>query len=485
MAESSAKRTKTDGEAVVYRILALYRFVPLATPEEAESAALSALRTELLGALRRHDVKGTLLIAPEGINGTISYTYAPSASGDTDTATSSADLCDSPDESSTRPDDSVNKQSPSDPASNDDPVRTYLTTHPLFGGPELRVRFSQWTSTSPPFHRLKVKIKSEIVTLGLGRPMVHRTPRYDPNERVECNRLADPNSTKGTYLSPAEWDDACRDPDILVIDTRNRYEIDIGTFEGAIDPGTENFSDFPSYLEKLAGEYDWEDNSDAGTGRRANPRDDQSAVACKKKPPKGIAMFCTGGIRCEKATSFTLQSKLFPSELPIYHLEGGILAYLDDVAKRKHSEDGQDGSSEDRKENSSTFHGECFVFDKRVAVTDGLRPSSDYSSCHGCRGPIEKRLLDPSTRCTAGMSREAMERHDALVSGLEQSGLGKLPPLCHDAKSGGSYIPGLTCPRCHDNTNRDSLEKFAMRRLQVELCGRDGRCHFEDRGAAT
>jgi len=324
--------------------------------------------------------------------------------------------------------------------------------------------------------------------------MVQRIPRYDPNERVECNRLADPNSTKGTYLSPAEWDDVCRDPDILVIDTRNRYEIDIGTFESSVDPGTENFSDFPSYLEKLAGEYDWGySNSEAVTDSRANPSDGQSAVPCKKKPPKGIAMFCTGGIRCEKATSFALQSELLPSELPIYHLEGGILAYLDDVAKRKKcsvnspkdSEDGQEGSSEDRKENSSTFHGECFVFDKRVAVTEGLRPSSIYSSCHGCRGPIERRLLDPSTRCTTGMSRESMERHDALVISLEQSGLGKPPPLCHDKKSGRSYIPGLTCPRCHDCTNRESLEKFAMRKLQVELCGLDGRSHFEDRAAAT
>ena len=341
-------------------------------------------------------------------------------------------------------------------------------------------------------HNRNDSVKSEIVTLGLGRPMVHRIPKYDANERVECNRLADPNSTKGTYLSPAEWDDACRDPEILVIDTRNRYEIDIGTFEGAVDPGTENFSDFPDYLEKLAGEYDWEYDSDAVTDSRANPRDGQSAVLRKKKPPKGIAMFCTGGIRCEKATSFALQSDLFPSQLPIYHLEGGILAYLDDVARRKSnaksprdSGRGQEESSEDRKEESSTWNGECFVFDKRVAVTDGLRPSAIYASCHGCRGPIERRLLDPSTRRTAGMSREEMERHDALVSSLEQSGLGEIPPLCYDAKSGGSYIPGLTCPRCHDNTNQESLEKFAMRKLQVELCGRDGRCHFEDRGAVT
>ena len=196
--ESAAKRTKTGGEAeVTYRILALYRFVPLATPEEAESAgdslALSNIRTELLEALRRHEVKGTLLIAPEGINGTISYPWPAS---DTDSAASSVDLCVSPDESLTQPaqpDFAAGKQSPSDPKNDDDPVHTYLTTHTLFGGPKLRTRISQWSSSSPPFHRLKVKseylrlcvsasssVLTRIIEMIQSSPRLSRSASGDP-----------------------------------------------------------------------------------------------------------------------------------------------------------------------------------------------------------------------------------------------------------------------------------------------------------------
>eukprot|EP00984_Skeletonema_dohrnii_P005736 scaffold2029_cov67-Skeletonema_dohrnii-CCMP3373.AAC.1 len=189
-----------------------------------------------------------------------------------------------------------------------------------------------------------------------------------------------------------------KDPNVLVIDTRNSYEIDIGSFESAVDPRTRHFSEFPEYLERLAGEYDWsqrdqeqqgEDKKQVqndGNGDGSNETSSNEQPTKKKAPPTAIAMFCTGGIRCEKATSYALQSNLFPQNLPIYHLEGGILSYLDDVAKREKQEE-EEGSS-------STFHGECFVFDKRVALTEGLEPSNKYISCHGCRGPMDRRLLE-------------------------------------------------------------------------------------------
>lgn len=488
-----------------YRILALYRFAPLVPPAASSSGdgasdappggippldparhpALRALQSELRAELRRRDARGTLLLAPEGINGTICYPWTRGGGEDGD-------------------------------GDGDDPVAAYLKAHPLFGGPELRTRMSVWRDEGDDvdvgdglklrkrpqqaFHRLKIKIKAEIVTLGLGRPLIDRTPvsalphdeESTPNpstaveslDRHASNQLANPLATTGRYLSPAQWDEACRDPDILVIDTRNTYEIEIGTFEGAVDPGTENFSDFPDYLERLADER-WND------GTKDRPR------------PKGIAMFCTGGIRCEKATSYAIQSKLFPEGLPIYQLEGGILAYLDDVAKRKDNEDGGAGNrSEDgdrstggsgAKEGSgvrqpqtstgSTFRGECFVFDKRVAVTEGLRPSSRYVACHGCRGPMDHRLLlppnedDENDANVENADDEAVRKYRALADGIAN-----LPSLRFDPAERRHYLPGLTCPRCHADTPRESLERFAQRERQMEICRRQGRSHFEDRG---
>ncbi|KAL9190045.1 LOW QUALITY PROTEIN: hypothetical protein ACHAXT_007256 [Thalassiosira profunda] len=444
-AAASAENPPPAGRG--YCILALYRFVPLVTPDAvdidgcegdtatddapkwdeaallaAQHPTLRALQSELLATLRKHHAKGTLLLAPEGINGTICY--------------------------------------PLPSASDADPVAHYLQTNPLFGGPELRTRSSVWNEEEngqQAFSRLKVKIKAEIVTLGLGRPLVDRMPQHNDERRHESNRLADPLATKGKYLNPTQWDEMCRDPDVVVIDARNAYEVDIGTFEGAVDPRTKSFSEFPEYLERLTREYEWNDETDCTT---------------KKPAPKGIAMFCTGGIRCEKATSYALQSGLFPSNLPIYHLEGGILTYLDDVSRRK-----EEGGPE---QGTSTFHGECMVFDKRVAVTEGLRPSEKYVSCHGCRGPMDRRLLLPSndTDCTdSQVTIKERQRHQELTNGMPN-----IPPLQYDGKTKKLYLPGLTCPRCHATTTRESLERFAQRERQVEICARDGRPLFRDAG---
>ncbi|EED96105.1 hypothetical protein THAPSDRAFT_268136 [Thalassiosira pseudonana CCMP1335] len=323
---------------IEYRILALYRFVPLVHP------SLRNLKSELYETLRKYEVRGTLLLAPEGINGTICYP--------------------------------VWKEEDDENGNTNCDANNNITT-----GESVAVQ----KQPQPAFQRLKIKIKAEIVTMGLG-----------PQRHLQ-NQKANPLTTKGQYLTPSEWDKLCIcNPNVLVIDTRNTYEIDIGTFETAVDPKTKHFAEFPQWLDEKAGEYDWK--------------------------IKTIAMFCTGGIRCEKATSYALQSKLFPKDVPIYHLEGGILAYLD----------------------YSTFRGECFVFDKRVSVTEGLKPSKNFISCYGCR----------ITR--------------------------NLPTLRYDSQTHQHYLPGLTCPRCHGSTTKESLERFAARKEQMEICSREGKEHFRD-----
>ena len=449
-----------------HRILALYRFVPLVgeTPDLSSAPerhpALLSLKADLLAALRPRGVRGTLVLAPEGVNGTISYP-AKLSSGAAGGAGEGAD-----------------------------PVMSYLASHPRLRGPDLRLRSSTWTSPDPltaPFQRLKVKIKAEIVTMGLGRPLVGRAPVLDGEdgrrERMERNRRADPHAARGKYLSPVEWDSACRDPDVLVIDVRNTYEVAVGTFEGAVDPKTESFADFPRWLEGLTGEFDW-GAEDAGRGAGEGLRPALKAAAAdeaapgvaggaadgrseaKRRPPKGIAMFCTGGIRCEKATSYALQSGLFPG-VSVYHLNGGILAYLDDAACDGARPAGGGGGN---------FRGECFVFDARVAVGPGLAPTATYAACCGCRGPLDKRLLPPPPSGEAPPTPEAARRHAALAGGIAG-----VPPLRADPATGREYVPGLTCPRCHAGVTRKRLEGFAMRKAQVERCSERGMAHFEDR----
>lgn len=242
-------------------VAALYKFAPL--------AGLEALQSDLIGVGEAAGVKGTLLIAPEGINGTLA---GPRAGLD----------------------------------------RFLAAIRALPGFEDIAHKES--LAHAPPFGRLRVRIKREIVTI--------REP------------LADPTKAVGTYVEPAEWNDLLADPDVVVIDTRNDYEIEIGSFERAIDPGTTSFGQFPAWVR---------DNLDV------------------EEQPK-VAMFCTGGIRCEKASAL-LKNMGFKD---VYHLKGGILKYLEEVP-----------------ENDSKWQGECFVFDGRVSLKHGLEAGS-HAMCETC-----------------------------------------------------------------------------------------------------
>ena len=283
------------------------------------------MQEELESFCLAQQVRGTLILSTEGVNGTICY-----------------------------------------PASENDKVRNTLQSK----FPGLRTRISR--DNRNVFARLRIKIKSQIVSIG------------------DINVNVDPTDTVGLYVKPgADWDSLLKDPECLVVDTRNAYEVRIGTFEGAVNPLTENFTEFPEWL------------------------------TTKAASSKKIAMFCTGGIRCEKATS--LAKSLFPDK-QVYHLEGGILAYLDTV-----------------QEDQSTFHGECYVFDQRVAVTHGLNPSQQYVSCFACRQPLSPQ-----------------EREDV------------------------SYKEGLSCQYCVDDATEKQRQRFEDRNKQIELATKQGKLHIHD-----
>ena len=252
------------------KVAALYRFAPM--------SKLPELREHLLKLCQAQGIKGTLLIAPEGVNGTI-------AGSDAGIATMVEALRELP------------------------------------GCAELDVKYSR--APALPFKRMKVRVKREIVTMG--------QPDIDP--------LA-----TGRYVSPQEWNTLIADPETIVIDTRNDYEVAIGTFHGAIDPGTSSFREFPAWFRRQRDEL-------LGSG----------------KPPK-VAMFCTGGIRCEKSTAFLKAEGIEE----VYHLKGGILKYLEEVPAEQ-----------------SLWQGECFVFDERVSVGHGLVPGP-YGSCKACGRPLAK-----------------------------------------------------------------------------------------------
>ncbi len=247
-------------------VAALYRFARFADP--------AGLVAPLQAACERESVKGTLLVAHEGINGTI----AGPASG----------------------------------------LRQALDAIAAITGlGDIAVTYSEHADA--PFLRMKVKLKREIVTIG--------------------DAGVDPLLAAGTYVAPKDWNALIADPDVLLIDVRNDYEHRIGSFKGAVDPKTASFGDFPAFVRnQLAGDK----------GRK-------------------VAMFCTGGIRCEKASAFMLQEGF--SE--VYHLKGGILRYLEDVP-----------------ESESQWQGGCFVFDERVAVGHGMVADGRFSLCHGCRQPL-------------------------------------------------------------------------------------------------
>ena len=296
-----------------YVVAALYRFVTLEDYHE--------LREPLLEVCLEHGVKGTLLLANEGINGTI----AGSREGI-------------------------------------DGVLDYLRADPRLA----RLEHKESIDEHMPFYRMKVKLKKEIVTMGV--------------EGI------DPNRVVGTYVKPADWNALINDPDVLLIDTRNDYEYELGTFKGAVDPHTDSFREFPDYVRE---------NLDP-------------------KKQKKVAMFCTGGIRCEKASAFMLHEGFEE----VYHLQGGILKYLEEVPAEQ-----------------SCWEGECYVFDKRVAVNHDLEKGS-YDLCYGCRLPIteEDKLSD-------------------------------------------QYRPGICCPRCHDSLTPDQVARFEERQKQMELAAARGESH--------
>ncbi len=298
----------------MYRVIALYHFVRIDDPAH--------LQSDIREQLQAGEIKGTILVAGEGVNGTV-------AGG--------ADAIES--------------------------FLNWLKQDPRF----THLQYKESWSQDEPFHRTKVKLKKEIVTMGV--------PDIDPNHIV------------GTYVKPEDWNELISDPDVLLIDTRNEYEVQIGTFEGAINPHTETFREFPDYVSR---ELDSEKH-------------------------KKVAMFCTGGIRCEKSTAY-LKSQGFDE---VYHLEGGILKYLEEV-----------------QETDSLWRGECFVFDDRVTVNHQLEPGH-FDQCHACRMPIT----------------EEDKTHEA-------------------------FEPGISCHHCIGNTTDAQRARFREREKQIQLSKQRGETHI-------
>ena len=297
-----------------YVVAALYRFARLPQFE--------ALREPLLDQCVSFGIRGTLLLASEGINGTVAGTRE------------GIDL-----------------------------LLAYLKAIPELAQLDHKESFCD----ELPFYRMKVKLKKEIVTMG-----VHGI---------------DPQVTVGRYVEPKDWNALITDPDVLLVDTRNDYEVEIGTFKGALDPNTTTFREFPEYVK--------------------NNLDPQKQ--------KKVAMFCTGGIRCEKATAYMIEQGFDE----VFHLKGGILKYLEEVPEAE-----------------SLWQGECFVFDNRVSVNHKLE-KGDYDQCHGCRFPITEQ-----------------DKRDAR------------------------YVAGVSCPRCHDLLTEDQRMRFSERQKQIQLAKQRQQVHI-------
>ena len=295
-------------------VAALYHFTRFPDP--------AALRGPLLALAEAGGVKGSLLLAREGINGTIAG-----------------------------------------PRDGIDAVLAHVRALPGCADLEWKESFAR----EVPFGRMKVRLKREIVTMG--------EPDVDPRARV------------GHYVDPADWNALISAPDVVVIDTRNDYEVEIGTFEGAIDPQTKSFREFPAW---------WRENAHRFHNKR-------------------VAMFCTGGIRCEKSTNFLLAEGIED----VFHLKGGILKYLEEVP-----------------EDDSLWHGDCFVFDGRVSLRHGLR-QGEYDSCHACRRPV---------------SVEDKQRPE--------------------------YEPGVSCHRCADEYDEADRARFREREHQIHLAEARGARHL-------
>lgn len=298
----------------MYTVAALYHFTRFEDP--------AALQGPLLDLCKSKGIMGTLLLAKEGVNGTIAGDRAGI-----------------------------------------DAVLLHLRGLP--GCSDLEWKES--TATVAPFHRMKVRLKKEIVTMG--------QPDVDPVARV------------GNYVDPADWNDLISAPDVAVIDTRNDYEVAIGTFEGAVDPETKSFGEFPAW---------WEKNKHRFHNKR-------------------VAMFCTGGIRCEKSTNYLMGQGVED----VYHLKGGILKYLEEVPQEQ-----------------SKWDGECFVFDARVSVGHGLE-EGPHILCHACRRPI-------------------------------------VP----EDKNHPAFEQGVSCHQCIDETTPEDKGRFRERQKQMQLAKERGTHHI-------
>lgn len=302
-------------------VCALYKFVALKD--------YKTLRQPLLDEMNRLQIRGTLLLAHEGINGTVAGSR-----------------------------DSI------------DQLLGWLRSDTRLADLATRESFSE----QQPFKRTRVKLKKEIVTMGIDD--------------------IDPNQTAGTYIQPEDWNRLISDPEVLVVDTRNNYEVEVGTFRHAINPETTTFREFPEYA-----------------SQQLNPQ-----------KHKKIAMFCTGGIRCEKSTAY-LKQQGFEE---VYHLQGGILKYLEKVPEEK-----------------SLWQGECFVFDDRVTVNHRLEPGQ-YDQCHACRLPITEA-----------------------------------------DKASEYYEQGVSCPHCHDKHSGKQKLRFREREKQMQLARSRGEAHIGGEVADT
>lgn len=288
-----------------FRVAALYRFTSLPDWQE--------MREPLFDFCSERGIKGTLLLAHEGINGTVAGSHKAI-----------------------------------------EELIAHLESFPALSG--IDVKYSG--ALDMPFHRMKVRLKREIVTMGV--------------EDI------DPLRDAGTYVEPQDWNALISDPDTVVIDTRNEYEVALGTFKRALDPQTDSFREFPAWVDARTEDL---------RGRK-------------------VAMFCTGGIRCEKATAYVRSLGVED----VFHLKGGILKYLEEVP-----------------DNESLWEGECFVFDERVSVVHGLH-EGDAELCRACRQPLT-----------------AADRQSPL------------------------YVYGISCHRCHDTRTDEDRARYAERQRQVEL----------------
>lgn len=290
-------------------VAALYKFVELAD--------FSQMQAPLFAFCDKRGIKGTLLLAREGINGTIAG-----------------------------PEQAMRE------------VLAHLREDPRLATLEHKESWAE----AMPFYRLKIKLKREIVTMGV--------PDIEPTTMA------------GAYVPPEQWNALIDDPEVVVVDVRNDYEVSIGTFRGAVNPNTTSFSEFPEWVRQQS-----EEGGVLADGAR-------------------VAMFCTGGIRCEKSTAY-LRSQGFDE---VYHLQGGILKYLETVPA-----------------DQSLWDGQCFVFDERVSVGHGLEPG-EYALCRACRLPLSAQ-----------------------------------------DKTSPHYIEGVSCPHCHDKHSPEQKQRFMERQKQVEL----------------